>query len=365
VRRAGGLVALVMAGVAIGSSCVAQVPYNNGFFAHIDGRWMWLGGDRVQNALVTDQRMTSGPGGQLMVGYKIADTWDVSLAGDVQTMITSVTQLWGGMLKTDTNHQHVDLEIGYSQGWWRVNGGVRAGHYLQTAGYNTPVFAGYDQREMYGIGPKIGAGALLPLSEPWSLIGGVNAALVYTSFADTGTGALTGLGAYWQFVPQVGGELGVNWRSPQQPSFSITVGAAINASFNTTIVADGSRRGTLLEFGPFVRMAYNFAGPPRVRHPPIAGNDGDTPARPAANYTLFFDFDRASLSPAAAGTLRSVADDARYGRKATVQLTSHGAGTGNEGYNKALAIRRADALKDELRRQGLDSRQIDNINISF
>jgi hypothetical protein len=75
------------------------------------------------------------------------------------------------MLKADTNHQHVDLEIGYSQGWWRVNGGVRAVHYLMSAGHNTPFFAGYDQREMYGLGPKIGAGALLPFSEPWSLIG--------------------------------------------------------------------------------------------------------------------------------------------------------------------------------------------------
>ena len=110
-RRAGRFVALVVAGVAIGSSCFARVPYNNGFFAPIDGRWMWLGGDRPENALVTDQRMTSGPGGQLMIGYKIADSWDVSLAGDVQTMITSVTQLLGGMLKIDTNRQHVDLEI--------------------------------------------------------------------------------------------------------------------------------------------------------------------------------------------------------------------------------------------------------------
>lgn len=364
-RRAGRFVALVTAGVAIGSSCFAQVPYNNSFFAHIDGRWMWLGGDRAQNALVTDQRMTSGPGGQLMVGYKIADTWDVSLAGDVQTMITSATQLWGGMLKTDTNHQHVDLEVGYSEGWWRLNAGVRVMHYLQTAAYNTPAFAGYDQREMYGFGPKIGVGALLPLSESWSLIGGVNAALVYTSFADTGTGALTGLGTYWQFVPQVGGELGVNWRSPRQPSFSVTFGGAINASFNTTIVADGSRRGTLLEFGPFVRMAYNFAGPARVRHPPVAGNGGDAPAGPAANYTLFFDFDRVSLSPTAAGTLRHVANDARHGRKTTVRVASHGSGAGDEAYNRTLAARRTDALRNELKRQGLNSRQIDSINVTF
>jgi hypothetical protein len=147
VGRPGRLVALVIAGVACGPlACpaMAQLADNNGFFAHIDGRWMWLGGDRISNTLVTDQRMTSGPGGQLMIGYKIADTWDVSLAGDVQTMITSVTQLQGGMLKTDLNHQHVDLEAGYSQGWWRVNVGVRVVHYLQTAVYNVPTFAGYD-----------------------------------------------------------------------------------------------------------------------------------------------------------------------------------------------------------------------------
>ena len=344
---------------------LAKAPDTNGFFAHIDGSGMWRGGERAQNALVTDQRMTNGPGGQLMVGYKIADRWDVSLAGDVQTMITTVTQLWGGMLKTDTNHQHVDLEVGYSESWWRLNAGVRAVHYLQKAAYNTAVFAGYDQREMYGFGPKVGAGALLPISPQWSVIGGLNAALVYTSFADTGTGALTGLGTYWQFVPQVGGELGVNWRSPERPSFSITVGAALNASFNTAIVADGSRRGTLLEFGPLVRMAYNFAGPARVRHPPVASNGDGAPAKPTPAYTVFFDFDRADLSPIAAATLRRAADDVRHGRTTSIRVTSHAGGAGSEVYSKALAARRTTAVTDELARQGLDPRQISAIGFNF
>ena len=35
------------------------------------------------------------------------------------------------------------------------------------------------------------------------------------------------------------------------------------AEFNTAITADSSHQGTLLEFGPFIRMAYNFAGPSR------------------------------------------------------------------------------------------------------
>jgi outer membrane protein OmpA-like peptidoglycan-associated protein len=342
---------------------MAQLADNNGFFAHIDGRWMWLGGDRISNTLVTDQRMTSGPGGQLMIGYKVADTWDVSLAGDVQTMITSVTQLQGGMLKTDLNHQHVDLEAGYSQGWWRLNAGVRVVHYLQTAVYNVPAFSGYDQREMYGIGPKAGFGARIGLGPQWAMVGGLNGALVYTSFADTGSGALTGLGAYWQLVPQVGAELGVNWRSPEKPSFSITVGGRFDASFNTAIAADGARRGTLLEFGPFVRAAYNFAGPARVKHPAVA-TDAGQPAKPAANRTVFFDFDRADISPVAAAAIRQAADDARTGRSASLRIASPADGAGDETYNKALALRRSNAVKGELARCGLDSSQIVAIGIS-
>jgi hypothetical protein len=324
---------------------------------------MWLGGDRISNALVTDQRMTSGPGGQLMIGYKIADVWDISLAGDVQTMITSVTQLQGGMLKTDLNHQHVDLEAGYSQGgWWRVNAGVRVMHYLQTAVYNVPAFSGYDQREMYGIGPKLGFGARVGFSPQWAVVGGLNGALVYTSFADTGSGTISGLGAYWQLVPQVGAELGANWRSPEKPSFSITVGGRIDASFNTAIVADGSRRGTLLEFGPFVRAAYNFAGPARVRHPAVS-TDAEAPAK-LAGRPVYFDFDRADISPVAISVIRQAVAEARLGRPVSLRITGQADGAGDETYNKALALRRTNAVKDELKRQGLDSSQIAAVAIS-
>jgi len=59
VRRIGRLVVLALAAITTGaaalSSAMAQVPENNGFLAHIDGRWRWLGGDRIANALVTER----------------------------------------------------------------------------------------------------------------------------------------------------------------------------------------------------------------------------------------------------------------------------------------------------------------------
>jgi hypothetical protein len=225
-----------------------------------------------------------------------------------------------------------------------------------------PAFSGYDQREMYGIGPKVGFGARVGLSPQWAVVGGLNGALVYTSFADTGSGAIGGLGAYWQLVPQVGAELGMNWRSPEKPSFSITVGGRIDTSFNTAMVADGTHRGTLLEFGPFVRAAYNFAGPTRVKHPAVS-TDAEEPAKRAGRL-VYFDFDRADISPVAVGVIRQAAAEARLGRAVSLRITGQTDGVGDETYNKALALRRANAIKDELSRQGLDSSQIAAVAIS-
>ena len=65
--------------------------------------------------------VTNGPGGQMLIGYKLDPHWDVALAGDVQGLLSHLTQVPNGTLSVDTNHQHFDLEAGYSNEWWRVN----------------------------------------------------------------------------------------------------------------------------------------------------------------------------------------------------------------------------------------------------
>lgn len=222
----GRLIALAGLVAALSAPAVAQVPEQQGFFGNIDGRWMWLGGDRISSSAGTAP-VTNGPGGQMLIGYKLDPRWDVALAGDVQGLLSTLTQFRNGTLSVDTNHQHFDLEAGYSTAWWRVNAGLRGIHYRQGAVYNIPGFAGADQREMYGIGPKVGVGVRLPVSESWAVVGGADAALLYTSFADSGGGVLLSNASYWQFIPQIGGELGMSWRSSDSPSFSFTTGARI------------------------------------------------------------------------------------------------------------------------------------------
>ncbi len=326
----------------------AQVP-GQGFFGSIDGRWMWLGGDGASQG-------GNGPGGQMMLGYKLSPNWDAALAGDVQGMMTQLTKLQNGTLSVDTRHQHFDLEAGFSDHWWRVNAGLRGIHYNEAAIYSITGFSGFNSRDIYGIGPKVGAGARLGISDALAIVAGANAALLYAFYNDTGDGMLMNSGSYSNLIPQLDGELGVNWRSSDMPTFSVTVGGRVAASFNTAITADASHLGTRLEIGPFVRLAYNFAGP--IRTMALTADTGSATATVPGSYLVHFDFDDADLSAVARGLVRQAADDARRGRPATLLLTGPAAGTGSEDYNLALSLRRADAVKAELKSLGLPADRI-------
>ena len=356
--RAAKVAALVALLVATGDVAHAQVPEEQGFFGNIDGRWMWLRGDRIVTQ-GTAAGTASGPGGQMLIGYKFDPRWDVALAGDVQGMLTELTKLRNGTLSVDTDHQHIDLEVGYSQDWWRVNAGLRGIRYRQLAAYNVPGFAGYDQREMYGIGPKVGVGARWAFTDSWAVVGGADVALLATSFADTGTGALANNAYYWQLVPQLNTELGLSWRTADVPSFSVTFGGRVAASFNTSITADGSHQGTSLEIGPFVRLAYNLAGPSR-RATAAQAMESDAPAKPPVSRTVFFRFDSSEISPVAAGAIRQAADDVRHRRPSTLRVAGQ-----SDDDDKDLAQRRASAVKEELGRNGLDTTQVAAVALTF
>src|SRR5262249_20207749 len=96
---------------------------------------MW-GGDHLDSTLI--RRSSNGTGGQPMIGYKLSSTFDVALAGDVQGLLTTLTTFQNGTLSVDMNHQHFDLEAGFSNDYLRMNVGLRGIHYTEGATYNTP-----------------------------------------------------------------------------------------------------------------------------------------------------------------------------------------------------------------------------------
>jgi hypothetical protein len=67
------------------------------------------------------------------------------------------------MQTTDFARQLVDVEAGYSGANWRLNAGLCGFHFFQHLSYDAPTLAAYYQREVYGVGPKVGVDGRIPL----------------------------------------------------------------------------------------------------------------------------------------------------------------------------------------------------------
>ena len=219
--------------------------------------------ERARRRRQIDQR----PGGQFLVGYKFDSHWDVALAGGVQQLLTDITQFRNGTLSLDMNHQHVDLEVGYSAGDWRFNAGLRGIHYLQGVAYNiAAAWSATTSARCRASAPRRRRRAPADRRQlrrwwaaptpPWST----------ASSPTPARGVLIRGGNYWQLVPQLGGELGVNWRSSDCPGLLRHRGrphrCLVQHHDHRPTTASAAARW--LDFGPFVRLAYNFAGPSRT-----------------------------------------------------------------------------------------------------
>jgi outer membrane protein OmpA-like peptidoglycan-associated protein len=88
--------------------------------------------------------------------------------------------------------------------------------------------------------------------------------------------------------------------------------------------------------------------------PPPAAPTPPTPR----NFLVFFDFDKATLTPRAMDIVKEAANVAKSGQSARVTCTGHTDTAGPAGYNMALSLRRANAVKDALVRQGVAATSI-------
>ncbi len=73
---------------------------------------------------------------------------------------------------------------------------------------------------------------------------------------------------------------------------------------------------------------------------------------PAANYTVYFDFDSWALSGEQLTVLQQAIDAARAGRQSHISVVGHTDTSGSAGYNQSLSVRRANVVKDVLVQMG-------------
>jgi OmpA-OmpF porin, OOP family len=99
-------------------------------------------------------------------------------------------------------------------------------------------------------------------------------------------------------------------------------------------------------------VAYKF-GQPEVAPPPPP-----PPAVTPPSFMVFFDWDRYNLSQQALTTIQQAANAFKAKGSARITATGHTDTSGPESYNMALSLRRANAVKDALVREGVPAAAI-------
>jgi outer membrane protein OmpA-like peptidoglycan-associated protein len=105
-------------------------------------------------------------------------------------------------------------------------------------------------------------------------------------------------------------------------------------------------------------LSYKFGQPETAPPPPPAA----APATPPS-FMVFFDWDRSNLSDQALGTIRQAAAAFKSKGNARITATGHTDTSGPESYNMALSLRRANAVKDALVREGVPAQAISVIGM--
>lgn len=78
--------------------------------------------------------------------------------------------------------------------------------------------------------------------------------------------------------------------------------------------------------------------------------------RPQTEYLVFFDWDRANITPAATNTIGDAV--AAFGTGAKIQVIGHTDTSGSPAYNQRLSVRRAQAVKQALVSRGIPAANI-------
>jgi len=100
-------------------------------------------------------------------------------------------------------------------------------------------------------------------------------------------------------------------------------------------------------------LQMRFGAPTAAPPPP------PMPAPVAApSYMVFFDWDRADMSAQALSTIQQAAGAFKTKGSARITATGHADKSGPENYNMALSLRRANAVKDALVRDGVPAASI-------
>ena len=145
------------------------------------------------------------------------------------------------------------------------------------------------------------------------------------------------------------------------------LGVAYNVSESMRFMVEGRYLGTT---NPSVNTPLGTVTLPEPEHPgagrrAVQVRRADAAAAAAAaaavappSFMVFFDWDRSNLSQQALNTIKQAAAAFKTKGNARITATGHTDTSGPEAYNMALSLRRANAVKDALVREGVPAQAI-------
>ncbi len=245
----------------------------------------------------------------------------------------------------DFGGPRVELELGYRDSGVNKVGGLSGSG--DVGAFSYMVNGAYDFMPGKSLHPFIGAG-----------IGG--ATLTANGIKQNGVGSYSGSDtefAYQGFAG-LGYDVTRNLMAKLQYRYFATLDPSL--SLNGTKVNGEYKNHAIL-----VGLTYNFGAPapaPVAEAPapaPVAAAPAPAPVTPAPrNYMVFFDFDKATITPEAARIIAEASGAAKMGGVTRIHLTGHTDTVGSDKYNMALSLKRAEAVKDSMVRQGVPAEEI-------
>ena len=166
------------------------------------------------------------------------------------------------------------------------------------------------------------------------------------------------VGASLKLTDQLFGFAEYRYFATEDLSVTRTVGTGVDAEYGNHMALLGLRWA-------FAGPAKPPAPPPAPAPAPAAAPAPPPPppaaARPAVprEYIVFFDFDKADLTPQAIEIIRTAAANAKAGNVVRLAVTGYADRSGSDRYNLRLSERRARAVTAELGRQGIGQNAID------
>jgi outer membrane protein OmpA-like peptidoglycan-associated protein len=115
-----------------------------------------------------------------------------------------------------------------------------------------------------------------------------------------------------------------------------------------------------VQFGPtynhsvLVGLRYNFG----VAPPPPPAPAPAPAAAPARSYLVFFDWDKATLTDRARQIIKEAADNSTHVQYTRIEVNGYTDTSGTPQYNMGLSVRRANAVKAELIKDGVPANAI-------